>query len=152
MSQAKDFISKLLVQNPKARMTGKQALQHPWIVKRANLSNEPLGEEITKGLKAYAANNRFERAVRHKMATNLTTAELQHWRNKFEELDTEDTGEIPIAEMQKVLKEGAGEGEDVSPCRSPRQLSTFPLSRKDRGKRKQREERGKEKKRRLAHS
>lgn len=95
-------------------MTGKQALQHPWIVKRANLSNEPLGEEITKGLKAYAANNRFERAVRHKMATNLTTAELQHWRNKFEELDTEDTGEIPIAEMQKVLKEGAGEGEDVS--------------------------------------
>jgi len=113
-SEAKDFISKLLVQNPKARMTGKQALQHPWIVKRANLSNEPLGEEITKGLKAYAANNRFERAVRHKMATNLTTAELQHWRNKFEELDKEDTGEIPIAEMHKVLKEGAGDGEDLS--------------------------------------
>ena len=37
--QAKDFISRLLVQNPKARLSGKQALHHPWIVGRAQAAH-----------------------------------------------------------------------------------------------------------------
>jgi len=108
-AEAKDFISKLLVQNPKTRMTDKQAIKHPWIVKRANLSTEPLGDEIAKNLKNYAANNKFEKAVRHKMATNLTSGELQRLRNMFEELDTEDTGEIPFADLKKVMLANATE-------------------------------------------
>jgi len=108
---AKDFIAKLLVQNPKARLTGKQALQHPWIVKRAQLSNEPLGDEIAKSLKNYAANSRFEKAVRHKMATHLTSGELQRLRNMFEELDAEDTGEIPIADLRKVMQDNGDTSE-----------------------------------------
>ena len=31
-TEAKDFISKLLVQNPKARLNGKQVLRRPWIM------------------------------------------------------------------------------------------------------------------------
>ena len=56
--QAKDFISRLLVQNPKARLSGKQALQHPWIVRRAQLSTEPLADEIARALQGYCNNNK----------------------------------------------------------------------------------------------
>jgi len=107
--EAKDFVSKLLVQNPKERRSAKEALEHPWIVKRAQLSTEPLGDEITRSLKSYCNNSRFERAVRHKMATQLTSGELQRLRNMFEELDTNDSGEIPISELRKVLETQGGD-------------------------------------------
>ena len=80
---------------------------------RAKLSTEPLGDEVAKSLEAYARNNRFERAVRHKMATSLTSGELQRLRNMFEELDTEDTGEIPFAELKKVMLGAAGEDSGI---------------------------------------
>merc|ERR1719174_1244098 len=86
--EGKEFISKLLEQNPKSRMTAKDSLKHRWITNRAQLSTQPLGDEVAKNLERYARNNRFERAVRHKMATQLTAGELQRWRNMFEELDT----------------------------------------------------------------
>ena len=98
---------------------------------RAKLSTEPLGDEVAKSLEAYARNNRFERAVRHKMATSLTSGELQKWRNMFEELDTEDTGEIPIAELVKELQKEGSAGLQVGTpasqrCRARTYLESLP--------------------------
>ena len=46
--EAKDFISRLLVVNPKERMTAKQALSHPWIVKYHSRNSEKNRLETTK--------------------------------------------------------------------------------------------------------
>ena len=38
------------------------------------------------------------------MATTLTSAELQRLRNMFEELDVDDSGDVSIAELRRVME------------------------------------------------
>ena len=38
------------------------------------------------------------------MATTLTSAELQRLRNMFEELDADDSGDVSIAELRRVME------------------------------------------------
>lgn len=47
-SEAKDFIKKLLVVNPKSRLTPAQALQHPWLTGAAPEKNLNLKEGTKK--------------------------------------------------------------------------------------------------------
>lgn len=79
-----------------------QALAHPWIKNRKALAEAPLNEAVVKNLKQHAQQNRFQRAVRHKMAMHLTTDELHRLRNMFEGLDTDGTGTVSIDELSKV--------------------------------------------------
>jgi len=104
-----DFVTRLLVLHPKKRYTGKMAMQHPWITHRAAQSNAPLSEDVASSLKKYTDAHRFEKAVRHQMATTLTTAELHRLRNVFEKLDTDGTGSVSIRELQQVLQTDAAE-------------------------------------------
>ena len=43
------------------------------------------------------------------MATTLTSGELQRLRNMFEELDTDDSGDVSIAELRKVMEPRGGD-------------------------------------------
>jgi len=107
---AKDFVKQLLQSNPRKRLTGKKALLHPWITNRAALSDAPLSQDVANSLKRYADAHRFEKAVRHQMATHLTSSELHRLRNVFEKLDADGTGNVSIEAMMKTLKQDA---EDV---------------------------------------
>jgi len=106
---AVDFVRKMLVQNPKKRLTSKLAMSHPWITQRVAHSNAPLSEEVAGSLKKYTDANRFEKAIRHQMATTMTTSELHRLRNMFEKLDTEGTGSVAINELQQVLQTDAAD-------------------------------------------
>jgi len=97
------------VQNPKKRLTSKLAMSHPWITQRVAHSNAPLSEEVAGSLKKYTDANRFEKAIRHQMATTMTTSELHRLRNMFEKLDTEGTGSVAINELQQVLQTDAAD-------------------------------------------
>ena len=112
--EAKDFITKLLAQVPSKRMTGHDALKHPWITNRANLSEMPLDAEVAAHLKHYAANHRFERAVRHSMATHLTSVDLHRLRTRFESLDTEGGGVLTTADLKKVMSESGNTDAEVA--------------------------------------
>ena len=79
-----------------------QALGHPWIKNLKALAETPLNEAVVKNLKQHAQQNRFQRAVRHKMAMHLTSDELHRLRNMFEGLDTDGTGTVSIDELSKV--------------------------------------------------
>ena len=92
--EGKDFVKALLNSNPAKRLSGKKALSHPWITKRAQLSDAPLSSEVALSLKKYADANRFEKAIRHQMATHLTSDELHRLRNVFEKLDADGTGNV----------------------------------------------------------
>jgi calcium-dependent protein kinase len=64
---------------------------------------------VAESVKRYAQANRFQKAVRHSMATNLTSSELHKLRNIFEGLDTEGHGTITIARLKEVLEAEAAE-------------------------------------------
>ena len=106
-AEGKDFVSKLLVSDPSKRLTGKKALAHPWITKRAAFDEKPLNEDVAKNLKKYADKNRFEKMLRQQMATNLTASELHRLRNIFEKLDTDGTGCIKTDDLKKALEDDA---------------------------------------------
>lgn len=106
---AKDFVKAMLNSNPAKRLSGTKALKHPWITNRAQLSDAPLSESVAQSLKKYADANRFEKAIRHQMATHLTTAELHKLRNTFEKLDSDGTGNVSIDVLMKALKEDAAD-------------------------------------------
>lgn len=81
-----------------------QALAHRWIKHRKALAETPLDENVVKNLKKHAEQNHFQRAVRHKMAKQLTTDEIHRLRNMFQELDVDGTGTISVAAMSKVRR------------------------------------------------
>lgn len=45
--EAKDFINRLLIGDPRRRMSAKQALRHPWFMKRNNM---PVATTTSKAL------------------------------------------------------------------------------------------------------
>jgi len=118
-NDAKDFIRKLLVPDERKRMSGRKALQHPWIQQRSKLSETPCPKEVAESVKRYAEAHRFQKMVRHAMATHLTSSELHKLRNTFEHLDTDGVGTISIDRLKEVLQKdnsqhNALEGIDLS--------------------------------------
>jgi len=122
----KDFVKQLLNQDPTKRLTGKQALGHPWISNRATRGESPINEQVVKQLKQHAQQTRFQRAMRHKMAMLLTSEELHRLRNMFEGLDSDGTGTVSIEELNKALKENAAD-EAASKAIASLDLSSFDL-------------------------
>lgn len=105
---AKDFVRSLLV-SPSRRLNCKNAKKHAWIRNRASQSDAPLSDDVAQSLKRYADAHRFEKAIRHQMATSLTSTELHRLRNVFEKLDTEGTGSVSIDMLMKTLKDDAAD-------------------------------------------
>jgi calcium-dependent protein kinase len=101
-----DFVKKLLVTNPKVRLTAPQALQHPWITDRAGMvtRRNSLNREVVDGLCAFAYESQFRRACMHLMAWSLTVEERAEVREAFLELDVNKTGTITVSEMKQVLE------------------------------------------------
>ncbi|XP_046760593.1 death-associated protein kinase 3 isoform X2 [Gallus gallus] len=105
---AKDFIRRLLVKDPKKRMTIAQSLEHPWIkvIKRRNVRNEDSGKKAeqrrrlkTTRLKEYTIkshssmppNNtyvnfeRFSKVMEEVAAAEETLREIQRNKRSFRE-------------------------------------------------------------------
>lgn len=103
-SEGKDFIKKLVCPVSK-RMTAEQALAHPWITNRTKLAEFAIDDEVSSALKVYAESNRFQKTVRHHLATHLTGPELHRLRNLFSSIDKSGTGFVSIEALGKVLSE-----------------------------------------------
>jgi hypothetical protein len=75
---------------------------------------------------SYADAHRFEKAIRHQMATTLTATELHRLRNVFEKLDVEGTGSISIKELQSTLQSQSSD-DKTKEILSKLDLTTFDL-------------------------
>mmetsp|Transcript_17209 Transcript_17209/g.25496 ORF Transcript_17209/g.25496 Transcript_17209/m.25496 type:complete len:646 (+) Transcript_17209:101-2038(+) len=72
-SDAKDLIRKMLVVDPKMRITAAEALQHPWIKAHENvLAGTNLGGTLVK-LKTFNANRKFKSAINAVVLANRLT-------------------------------------------------------------------------------
>lgn len=66
---AKDLIRKLLIVDPKKRLTASQALKHKWMIVSGDvLANQDLGANLTE-LKRFSAKRKFKAAVKTVIAT-----------------------------------------------------------------------------------
>jgi calcium-dependent protein kinase len=106
-TDAQDFIEKLIVVDPDARLTAKQALEHPWIEKRDHMNSDMhhVDTGIADALSNFGQASHFRKACMSMMAWSLTNDERKRVRDAFMEIDTDRSGTITVAEFKKVLQD-----------------------------------------------
>lgn len=102
--QAKDCVRRLLVANPKDRMTATEALNHPWVREGGVASSQPIDDTVMKRLKKFSEMTKFKKTALKVIAANLTDAEIQGLKEMFKAFDKDNSGTISFAELSDGLK------------------------------------------------
>jgi calcium-dependent protein kinase len=104
---AQDFVEKLLVVDPKKRMTASDALKHEFIAQRDRLENATshMDQGIADALVSFGHASAFRRACMEMMAWSLTNEERSQVRDAFLELDKDRSGTVSLVEFKQVLEQ-----------------------------------------------
>lgn len=102
---AKDFVFKLLVVNPKDRLTTEQALDHPFIKDRAEMNSKCVDAGVVNALVSFGKASAFRRACMEMMSWSLSTEERRSVREAFLAMDKDKSGVLQLWEFKKVLQE-----------------------------------------------
>ena len=105
--ECKDLISKLLVHNPKKRITGKDALTHPWFKKIVNRDRKIgtfISDDTLSRLRKFRGVSKFKRAAMNIMVKMASESEVQDLRQQFMAMDEDGSGMILAKELADVLK------------------------------------------------
>lgn len=116
-ASAKDILQKLLIVDPRARVTAAQALSHPWVQGTA-ASSVPLDISVIMCMKRYAGYGKLKKLVlQHVATTQFSEAELKSLHDQFRTIDADDSGTISLNEMLTSLREmkSSAQSEQVIP-------------------------------------
>jgi len=105
---ARDFVTKLLVIQPQARLSAVDALQHPWmhqIDEELNLEEDRryLSPVLLDDLRRYARGSHFKHLALSIMAHHITSPDLEEIRNSFLALDTDKSGTITFDNLRDAI-------------------------------------------------
>eukprot|EP00903_Cladosiphon_okamuranus_P012731 g11902.t1 len=108
-SDAKDFISKLLVVDQENRMSAEQALAHPWLRRSSRTPNLTTGNLLPKGdlvraLQQFSNFSNFRRLILEVCAYNMPPVELEALRETFESIDKSHSGTISLEELTSHIQ------------------------------------------------
>ena len=88
-SECKDLITKLLVANPKKRLTGKEALNHAWFKKvmKAGEGDKkigvPISDDVINRLRSFKGVSKFKRAAMNILVKMASEDEVKELRAQF---------------------------------------------------------------------
>ena len=88
-SECKDLISKLLVTNSKKRLTGKEALNHPWfkkVLQKGSTDKKlevPISDEVITRLRDFKGVSKFKRAAMNILVKMASEDEVKSLRDQF---------------------------------------------------------------------
>ncbi|CAI9110935.1 OLC1v1011045C1 [Oldenlandia corymbosa var. corymbosa] len=100
---AKDFVKKLLVKDPRARLTAAQALSHPWVREGGNASEIPLDISVLSNMRQFVKYSRLKQFALRALASTLGDEELADLRDQFDAIDVDKNGSISLEEMRQAL-------------------------------------------------
>lgn len=100
---AKDFVKKLLVKDPHARLTAAQALSHPWVREGGSASDIPIDISVLNNLRQFVKYSRMKQFALRALATTLNEEELADLRDQFDAIDVDKSGTISLEEMRQAL-------------------------------------------------
>jgi calcium-dependent protein kinase len=111
---AKDLISSLLVSEDQ-RLSPKEALKHPWIIKSnvvaSDANGHPFKNVHMNRLKKFHKMANFKKVVLTFIASRTTDKEILEEMKAFSELDKNKDGYITVHELRSALKGRLGEEE-----------------------------------------
>uniref|UniRef100_A0A164UIG3 Calcium-dependent protein kinase n=1 Tax=Daucus carota subsp. sativus TaxID=79200 RepID=A0A164UIG3_DAUCS len=102
-NSAKDFVKKLLVKDPRARLTAAQALSHPWVREGGDASEIPLDISVLHNMRQFVTYSRMKQFALRALASTLDEKELANLRDQFQAMDVDKNGTISLEEMRQAL-------------------------------------------------
>ncbi|CAK8570493.1 unnamed protein product [Lathyrus sativus] len=101
---AKDLVRKMLVRDPRRRMTAHQVLCHPWVQVDGVAPDKPLDSAVLSRLKQFSAMNKLKKMALIVIAESLSEEELAGLKEMFKMIDTDNSGQITFEELKAGLK------------------------------------------------
>ncbi|XP_020579259.1 calcium-dependent protein kinase 18-like [Phalaenopsis equestris] len=102
-ASAKDFVQKLLVKDPHARLTAAQALSHPWVREGGDAKEIPLDISVLSNMRRFVKYSRLKQFALRALASTLNENELADLRDQFDAIDVDKNGAISLEEMRQAL-------------------------------------------------
>ncbi|KAK4480882.1 hypothetical protein RD792_011734 [Penstemon davidsonii] len=101
---AKDLVRKMLVRDPKKRLTAHQVLCHPWVQVGGEAPDKPLDSAVITRLKQFSAMNKLKKIAIRVIAESLSEEEIAGLKEMFKMIDVDNSGHITLEELKKGLE------------------------------------------------
>ncbi|KAL8517593.1 hypothetical protein ACS0TY_015738 [Phlomoides rotata] len=102
---AKDLVKRMLVRDPRKRITAHQALYHPWVHQINGVANDkPLNSAVLSRMKQFSAMNKLKKMAIRVIAESLSEEELAGLREMFKTIDTNNTGYITFEQLKNGIR------------------------------------------------
>ncbi|KFK38456.1 hypothetical protein AALP_AA3G115700 [Arabis alpina] len=101
---AKDLVKKMLVRDPKRRLTAHQVLCHPWVQIDGVAPDKPLDSAVLSRMKQFSAMNKFKKMALRVIAESLSEEEIAGLKEMFKMIDADNSGQITFEELKAGLK------------------------------------------------
>ncbi|KAK1434990.1 hypothetical protein QVD17_00745 [Tagetes erecta] len=101
---AKDLIRKMLIRNPKKRITAHEVLCHPWISEDGVAPDKPLDSAVFSRLTQFSAMNKLKKMALRVIVPKLSEEEIAGLKKMFKIIDTDNSGYITFKELKAGLK------------------------------------------------
>ncbi|CAN4125631.1 unnamed protein product [Withania somnifera] len=101
---AKDLVRKMLVRDPKKRLTAHEVLCHPWVRLGGIAPDKPLDSAVLTRLNQFSAMNKLKKMAIRVIAEHLSGEEIAGLKQMFEMIDADNSGHITLEELKKGLE------------------------------------------------
>ncbi|KAL7107894.1 hypothetical protein ACP275_06G082300 [Erythranthe tilingii] len=101
---AKDLVRKMLVRDPKRRITAHEVLCHPWVQVDGEAPDRPLDSAVLSRMKHFSAMNRLKKMALRVIADTLSEDEIAGLKEMFKMIDADNSGQITFEELKAGLK------------------------------------------------
>ncbi|XP_047969498.1 calcium-dependent protein kinase 1-like [Salvia hispanica] len=102
-SSAKDLVKKMLMADPKSRLTAIEVLNHPWMREDGDAPDKPLDIAVLTRMKQFRAMNKLKKLALKVIAENLSEEEIMGLKEMFKSMDTDNSGTITYEELKAGL-------------------------------------------------
>ncbi|KAI4341309.1 hypothetical protein MLD38_026045 [Melastoma candidum] len=102
--EAKDLVRRMLVRDPKKRLTAHEVLCHPWVQVDGVAPDKPLDSAVLSHLKQFSAMNKLKKIAIRVIADSLSEEEIAGLKEMFKMIDADGSGQITMEELRVGLE------------------------------------------------
>ncbi|XP_028784902.1 calcium-dependent protein kinase 20-like [Neltuma alba] len=103
-ASAKDLLRKMLVRDPKKRLSAREVLCHPWFQTEGFALEKPLDSVVLTRLKQFSARTKLKKLAIRIIAETLSEDEIAGLKEMFKMIDADNSGQITFEEMKVGLE------------------------------------------------
>ncbi|KAH6802824.1 calmodulin-domain protein kinase cdpk isoform 2 [Perilla frutescens var. frutescens] len=101
---AKDLVKRMLVRDPRRRITAHQVLCHPWVQVDGVAPDEPIHSAVLSRMTQFSAMNKLKKMAIRVIAESLCEEEIAGLREMFKTIDSDNSGYITFEELKTGLR------------------------------------------------